>query len=63
MHQEIGGLRTEMHQELGKLRTDFHVLGVGLHREMHMLTWRLIGTIVTVGTALVAATHFLSKFS
>lgn len=74
MHQGFGELRREMHQEFGKVRSeiageiasvrsDMHALGAGLHRELHALTWRLIGTIVTVGTALVAATHFLSKIS
>ncbi|MFK0378874.1 hypothetical protein [Pandoraea sp. NPDC090278] len=72
MHQEFGKVRQEMHQEFGKVRQEMnqgfeevrqgmHALGTALHRELQALTWRLIGTIVTVGTALVAATHFLSK--
>jgi len=74
MHREVGGLRSEMHREFGKVRQEMnqgfgevrqemHALGTALHRELQALTWRLIGTIVTVGTALVAATHFLSKIS
>ncbi|AKK23942.1 hypothetical protein [Pandoraea oxalativorans] len=74
IHREAGGLRIEMHQKFGKVRSeiageiasvrsDVHALGIGLHRELHALTWRLVGTIVTVGTALVAATHFLSKIN
>ena len=47
-------------KEIGAVRADLLGLGTQMHREMHRLTWRLIGTIVTVGTALVAATYFLS---
>lgn len=72
MHQGFGELRGEMHREFGEVRREFaseiadvrrdvHAMGANLHLEMHRQTWRLIGTIVTVSTALVAATHFLSR--
>lgn len=56
MATEFVGVR----KEIGAVRADLQGLGAQMHGEMHRLTWRLIGTIVTVGTALVAATHFLS---
>ncbi|VVE34971.1 hypothetical protein PCA20602_03858 [Pandoraea capi] len=59
--KEIGTLRAEMHQEVGGLRSEMHKEFATVHRELHALTWRLIGTMVTLGTALVAATHFVSK--
>lgn len=68
MAREIADVRRDMstefvsvRREIGAVHHDLHLLGTNLHREMHMLTWRLIGTIVTVSTALVAATHFLSN--
>ncbi|VVE43270.1 hypothetical protein PAQ31011_04285 [Pandoraea aquatica] len=63
IHREFGKVRSEIAGEIASVRSDMHALGTGLHRELQALTWRLIGTIVTVGTALVAATHFLSKIS
>ncbi|WP_139133050.1 hypothetical protein [Pandoraea sp. ISTKB] len=59
--KEIGTLRAEVHQEVGGLRSEMHKEFATVHRELHALTWRLIGTMVTLGTALVAATHFVSK--
>ncbi|AJP56675.1 hypothetical protein UC34_06085 [Pandoraea vervacti] len=54
--REIVAVRVEMHQGFAAVHRE-------LHKELHALTWRLIGTMVSVGAALVAATHFVAKLA
>ncbi|WP_147284539.1 hypothetical protein [Pandoraea pulmonicola] len=61
MHQEFTKVRTEMHSGFGELRAEMHRGFSELRSGMDALTWRFIGVVVTVSTALVAATHFLTK--
>lgn len=68
MHLEFGKVRQEMgaefasvRKEMSELRVDVSELRVDVHRAIEVQTWRVIGTLITVCTALVAATYFITK--
>ncbi|WP_416242770.1 hypothetical protein ACLSSQ_11715 [Azospira sp. APE16] len=54
MVRELGNLRSELQKEVGVLRSEFH-------KEMNAQTWRIIGLISVVSSALVAAVFFIAK--
>ncbi|MDI9349544.1 MAG: hypothetical protein QM537_06045 [Candidatus Symbiobacter sp.] len=54
MRSEMGHMATKV--ELEKLRADLAEMITGVHRELNMQTWRLIG----VCGALVATTYFIA---
>ncbi|AKM31470.1 hypothetical protein AB870_17110 [Pandoraea faecigallinarum] len=53
--------KEDLAKEIGAVRAEMHQGFTAVHKELHALTWRLVCTMVTVGTALVAATHFILK--
>jgi len=72
MHLEFGKVRQEMGAEFSKMRKEVGAefacvrkemseLRVDVHRAIEVQTWRVIGTLITVCTALVAATYFITK--
>ncbi len=54
MVRELGGLRAELHKEVGGLRAEFH-------KEITAQTWRIIGFVSVISSALVAAVFFIAK--
>lgn len=50
---DMADLRTELARVEGSIRAD-------MHKEFTAQTWRIIGAMMTFGTALVAATFFIA---
>lgn len=63
MGAEFGKFRREMGAEFASVRKEVNQLRVDVHRAFEVQTWRVIGTLITVSTALVAATYFIAKAS
>jgi len=72
VRQEIGGEVSTLRGEIGCVKeevrelrqtvfSEINGLRIEMHQSMGALMWRLIGTLITVCTALVAATHFISR--
>ncbi|WP_176399019.1 coiled-coil domain-containing protein [Pandoraea sp. PE-S2T-3] len=72
VRQEIGGEVSTLRGEIGSVKeevrelrqtvfSEINGLRIEMHQSMGALMWRLIGTLITVCTALVAATHFISR--
>ncbi|MGC7406207.1 coiled-coil domain-containing protein [Pandoraea pneumonica] len=59
--EDVHELRQTVFSEIHGVRTEISGLRVEMHQAIGAMTWRLIGTLITVCTALVAATYFISK--
>ncbi|ALS58567.1 hypothetical protein AT302_01000 [Pandoraea norimbergensis] len=59
--QEVASVRHEVRELRQTVFSEINGLRVEMHQSMGALMWRLIGTLITVCTALVAATHFISR--
>ncbi|VVE51499.1 hypothetical protein PPN31114_04722 [Pandoraea pneumonica] len=61
MRKEVSAEFASVRKEMSELRVDVSELRVDVHRAIEVQTWRVIGTLITVCTALVAATYFITK--
>ena len=50
-----------MRSEVALIRTEVALQGAKMQEAMGVLTWRIIGLVTGVSTALVAATYFLAR--